>query len=146
MLWYCIYRCNSSYRSFGVGFVGFVVIEFIVLKGVVVGVWDVVLLFDAVNDIVRDSLSGSEYKFLYASFKFRISYWLITCLFLENSCFINLRTVWTLKGSSTILGASLRQSLNISSTDRFSMSWEGFILLMDYYGLIKIKAFGHMMA
>lgn len=67
-------------------------VNFIVLEGVVIGVRDVVLLFDAVNYIVRDSFSGSEYKTIYASFKFRISYWSITCLFLENSCFINLRT------------------------------------------------------
>jgi hypothetical protein len=81
-----------------------------------------VLVLHREDDVVGDCLRRSEWGNVYNSFFWRIYYWSIMLRFLANSCLTRRRTAYVLTGLSTILLASLRQSLKMVRVDLFSIN------------------------
>jgi len=105
----------------------FAFIFFFLIQYILMMVRDFVLLLDSVNDIVGNAPGSTVLLHNYLSLRLRMCSWSITSLFLRNYCFSSLLMACTLMGSSTMRLANLRQSLNMVSTDLFSMSWAGFM-------------------
>lgn len=103
------------------------------LEHVFVGVGDVVLLFDMMDDIVRYPLGSPNLSdVVYFDLRLRIYSGSITWRYLLNYCRIIVRTALTLTGSSsTIRGATFRQSRKIMRTDRYSSNCFGFIMRLN---------------